>query len=259
MKKIAKNRKIVFILDELDRCRPDYSLKVLENVKHIFNIDEVKFVFSVNESILKRSIAHVYDISDCQEYLDKFFEQKVTLPRGAGIETFETEKLDNRGYSWLVSELRKKEKAIAPKTNFILTSIVNPSYSGLKGVDVVVMKEVLNNNERTIRDAEKIMRYVDYVYKYFGNPSYLQSKLFLISILYTIWHQDEAYNLLVNGMGHSRVDLIARKVFQSVSGRSQTKYLISSLESSCKGEIENDRISDCFIKCLRVVAGLNNN
>lgn len=259
LKKISENRKIIFVLDELDRCRPDYALKVLENVKHVFNVDGVKFLFSVNESMLKRSIAHVYGISDCQEYLDKFFEQKVTLPRGSGCKTLETEKLDNRGYSWLVSELCKKEKIIDQKTNYILTGKANTSFSDRKGVEIIVMREVLNSNERTIRDAEKIMRYVDYIYKHCDKPSYFQSKIFLTAILYTIWHQDEAYNLLVNGMGHSRVDLIARKVFPSTYARSQTKYLISSLESSCHGEIENDRTSDCFINCLRVVAGLNNN
>ena len=34
-----KNKKLVLIVDELDRCRPDYAMKVLEIIKHFFDID----------------------------------------------------------------------------------------------------------------------------------------------------------------------------------------------------------------------------
>ena len=41
------NRLVVFI-DELDRCRPDYAVNLLERIKHYFSNENVTYVFSVN-------------------------------------------------------------------------------------------------------------------------------------------------------------------------------------------------------------------
>ena len=40
-------RLIVFV-DELDRCKPSYAVKLLEKIKHYFLDEEITFVFSVN-------------------------------------------------------------------------------------------------------------------------------------------------------------------------------------------------------------------
>lgn len=41
-------KKLVIIIDELDRCRPDYALSMLEVMKHFFAVDGVHFVLGVN-------------------------------------------------------------------------------------------------------------------------------------------------------------------------------------------------------------------
>ncbi|MDX7526737.1 P-loop NTPase fold protein, partial [Enterobacter hormaechei] len=38
------NNKTLFIIDELDRARPDFSLNLLELIKHIFNVDGFYFL-----------------------------------------------------------------------------------------------------------------------------------------------------------------------------------------------------------------------
>ena len=35
---------LVFVVDELDRCRPDYALEVIEVIKHLFSVPRVHFV-----------------------------------------------------------------------------------------------------------------------------------------------------------------------------------------------------------------------
>ena len=42
---------IIIIIDELDRCRPDYALKVLEQIKHLFSVPEVCFVLGIRVSL----------------------------------------------------------------------------------------------------------------------------------------------------------------------------------------------------------------
>ena len=49
------NRLIIFI-DELDRCKPSYAVKLLERIKHYFNNDRITFVFSINSLELQHTI-----------------------------------------------------------------------------------------------------------------------------------------------------------------------------------------------------------
>ncbi|WP_197022662.1 P-loop NTPase fold protein [Comamonas aquatica] len=72
----------VFIfIDELDRCRPDYAVRLLEVVKHIFNSKGICFVSSVNLSQLNESIKTIYGGNfDADRYLDRFFNHRLKLP-----------------------------------------------------------------------------------------------------------------------------------------------------------------------------------
>ena len=53
------NRLIVFI-DELDRCKPSYSVQLLERIKHYLSDGRITFVFSVNLSELQHTIRRYY-------------------------------------------------------------------------------------------------------------------------------------------------------------------------------------------------------
>lgn len=74
------NRLIIFI-DELDRCKPSYAVKLLERIKHYFNHDSITFVFSVNINELQHAIKKHYgnEFDGCK-YLDRFFDLRVALP-----------------------------------------------------------------------------------------------------------------------------------------------------------------------------------
>lgn len=41
---LAKDSPIVIFIDELDRCRPDFAVQMLEVIKHTFDVENVKFV-----------------------------------------------------------------------------------------------------------------------------------------------------------------------------------------------------------------------
>ncbi|MBJ3783539.1 KAP family P-loop NTPase fold protein [Devosia sediminis] len=64
---------LVFIIDELDRCRPIFALSVLERIKHFMSVPNVHFVLGVHMGQLEASVRAVYgsDI-DAQAYLQKF-------------------------------------------------------------------------------------------------------------------------------------------------------------------------------------------
>ena len=80
LRRTTEHKKLIIIMDELDRCKPTYSIEVFEIVKHIFDIESVKFVYTANVDALKKSILNVYGNIDADQYLQKFADVFVTLP-----------------------------------------------------------------------------------------------------------------------------------------------------------------------------------
>ncbi|ORJ60301.1 KAP family NTPase [Geothermobacter hydrogeniphilus] len=77
---LAKDAPIVLFIDELDRCRPDFAVNMLENIKHVFDVDGVQFVLITNFDQLRSSINHCYGNGlDAQRYLDKFVQFSLSL------------------------------------------------------------------------------------------------------------------------------------------------------------------------------------
>lgn len=77
-----KKTQIVIFVDELDRCRPTYAVDLLERIKHLFNIDNVIFVISLDKQQLHTSLGAVYGQGiKSDEYLRRFIDLEYTLPR----------------------------------------------------------------------------------------------------------------------------------------------------------------------------------
>ena len=75
----SNDQPLVFIIDELDRCRPTYAIELLERVKHIFNIPNMVFVFGMNRDDLCASIKSVYGEINADVYLRRFFDAEFQL------------------------------------------------------------------------------------------------------------------------------------------------------------------------------------
>ena len=73
-------RPLVFIIDELDRCRPTFAIELLERVKHIFDVPNLIFVFGVNRVEICKSLQSVYGEIDADLYLRRFFDIEFSLP-----------------------------------------------------------------------------------------------------------------------------------------------------------------------------------
>ena len=73
------NHPLIFIIDELDRCRPTFAIELLERVKHIFDIPNMVFVFGINRDELCKSLESIYGEIDTTVYLRRFFDMEFTL------------------------------------------------------------------------------------------------------------------------------------------------------------------------------------
>lgn len=73
--------RLVIFIDELDRCKPDYALSIMERIKHFFDDERITFVFAVNLSQLQHTVKSYYGSAfDATRYLDKFFDIQMGLP-----------------------------------------------------------------------------------------------------------------------------------------------------------------------------------
>ena len=68
-----EKEKLVFFIDELDRCRPDFAMKVLEQFHHFDETEDIVFVYSVDKEQLKGMVNHYYGLN----YNSSIFFQKV--------------------------------------------------------------------------------------------------------------------------------------------------------------------------------------
>ena len=75
------NRPLMIFIDELDRCRPSYAVELLEVAKHLFSVNHIIFVLSLNRFELSQAVRGVYGPGfDAEGYLCRFFDVDVHLP-----------------------------------------------------------------------------------------------------------------------------------------------------------------------------------
>ena len=85
-------KRIVIIIDELDRCTPGYAIKTLEAIHHVFDSDGITFVLGLHRQQLMKSINAIYGQGfDAEGYLDRFID--LTIPLSASRDDFIKAKL----------------------------------------------------------------------------------------------------------------------------------------------------------------------
>ncbi|AGI73756.1 hypothetical protein OA238_c38090 [Octadecabacter arcticus 238] len=87
--KLDSIRMPVFVLiDELDRCRPSYAVELLEEVKHLFNVENMVFILATDTEQLAHAVSGVYGSSfDGRRYLSRFIDRTYRF-READIGSF---------------------------------------------------------------------------------------------------------------------------------------------------------------------------
>ena len=137
----SDNLPFIVIIDELDRCRPDFALETLERIKHIFHIKNVKFVLVYNEEVLKGMIKTKYGIEvDTEKYLHKFVQGTYVLDNTKRLKPWYMKETDNKIAPFLSDDIFYFLKnysfsilAIKEKNNFTLRDM-EQLFSSLKQV-----------------------------------------------------------------------------------------------------------------------------
>ncbi len=71
----------IVLVDELDRCRPDYAISYLETIKHVFDIPGLIFVLAVDYDHLANSARALFGPKlKFEEYYRKFVQRVIDMP-----------------------------------------------------------------------------------------------------------------------------------------------------------------------------------
>ena len=82
IKEYSPDKPLIFFVDELDRCRPDYAVETLEKINHLFSIEGIIFVLAIDKEQLCHSVKGFYGSEgiNAEEYLRRFIDLEYTLP-----------------------------------------------------------------------------------------------------------------------------------------------------------------------------------
>lgn len=73
---------IVIVIDELDRCRPTYAVRLLEEIKHLFDVPGLVFILGLHGEQLGQSVSGAYGAGfDGRGYLRRFIDREYRLAR----------------------------------------------------------------------------------------------------------------------------------------------------------------------------------
>ncbi|MPM60396.1 hypothetical protein SDC9_107247 [bioreactor metagenome] len=71
---------IIIFVDELDRCRPDFAIRLLERIKHLFSVKNIIFILGIDKQALSNSVKVVYgESTQVNGYLAKFIDMEYKL------------------------------------------------------------------------------------------------------------------------------------------------------------------------------------
>lgn len=126
--------RMLIIIDELDRCNPQFAVRLLERIKHYFNNDKITFVFAVNIAELQNTIRQFYGSNfDGARYLDRFFDFRVSLPQLNDLAVRELLSFNNRGWVYehsLHLVMKKYQMQLREISRFLdITRKLAPQYT----------------------------------------------------------------------------------------------------------------------------------
>ncbi|RXQ95590.1 hypothetical protein EO244_06920 [Ancylomarina salipaludis] len=175
------NLPVIFIIDELDRCRPNYAVEVLEQIKHLFSVPGIIFVLSIDKVQLGHAVRGVYgsDNINADEYLRRFIDIEYAIPEPS------TKLFCKHLYDYF-------------KFSDFISSDERIKYSELKGDSnkLIEFSTALFNYERLpLRLQEKIFAHARLALRSFYSNDYLIPSLFIFLIYLKISHQSVYDNI----------------------------------------------------------------
>ncbi len=198
----SQGKPLIFIIDELDRCRPDYAVSILEQVKHFFSVPNIIFVLSIDKTQLGNAVRGVYGSEqiDAEEYLRRFIDIEYTIPEP-----------DSNIFSKYLYTYFDFDDFFANKNrqNY-------PELKHDKGDFQTISNLLLVNTQLSLRQQEKIMSHSRLVLRTFAENFYVIPSvyLFLIFIKITnskLYNDIKSKQITINELQHEYLKIVQHK------------------------------------------------
>ena len=115
MCQLSEDQTILFIVDELDRCLPQYAIQVLERLHHVFDgIPNVQVVMSIDKAQLSHTVKQIFgEETDVNQYLAKFIKFEINLNTG-NINT-----LFDKKFAYYLNGFECKENSVCNESDIM--------------------------------------------------------------------------------------------------------------------------------------------
>jgi hypothetical protein len=179
---LSNEKPVVFIIDELDRCRPNYAVEVLEQIKHLFSVEGIVFVLAIDKEQLGHAVRGVYgsDKIDADEYLRRFIDLEYSIPE-PNIKEYTNYLFNYFGFDEFYNDQRNRSSSFSSeKTSFL-----------------VVFSTLFSINAPSLRIVEKMFSHIRLVLKSFAENQYSFPELITL-LLYIKTFEFEFYKGILN-------------------------------------------------------------
>lgn len=194
---ILNGKRMILIIDELDRCNPDFACKLLETIKHFYNLKNITIIIAANNKELIEIIKKHFGTNfDAYSYLNKFYDfvmnidnsrsQKYCqdfLDLGNSYLPHDVSRVMIKKYNMTFRECNRYrllydsvKEAIEKKynygsyltneENYVLNEIITPI------ILIMKVKDIDNYNKILIENYEPLKEALSYVQQEFKNIGY---------------------------------------------------------------------------------------
>lgn len=171
--RIAGNKQFILFIDELDRCRPDFALHLLEITKHVFDTPHLKIIFILNKTQFIEAIKIRYSNNEdiARKYLEKFFKFQIKIP----------EFVRNNVTNTSIFASSKYFEILLSQTGVINNELFAGKNQAHTQSIVRLWDSLIEHHKISLRDVEKLIRYLQmYLTFYPVQPGvYLGTKLII--------------------------------------------------------------------------------
>lgn len=190
--KISSEKTIVIIIDELDRCLPEYQIKVLERLHHVFNdMDNVIIITVFDKALIKNTITSIFGSNiSVERYLDKFISFSLNIDIGE----YQPSIIDDNPDLFNDSKFSEKD-------NTFINNLIKKSNANIRTIERLFSNLKLINSVLNVDFSHK-----NYV-------SILEFEIVIILLRLTIKELKNTDNLLIA----NESDIIKRAVNTSFS------------------------------------------
>ncbi|WP_432340254.1 KAP family P-loop NTPase fold protein [Yersinia enterocolitica] len=250
LKEISDKNPIVIFIDELDRCKPSFAISILENIKHVFDVDNVHFILVTNTQQLQASINHIYGQSvDARRYLDKFIKFSFALSDQYKVDSHTRIYISSKHWEYTTQNSVTLSKLRPEFTDFALELIEYRSLS-LREVETFIRYIELYQtlSDTPINNNESLG---SFIYKIIGIFFYCFNKEIVLNITRNKINTDAVVSVLsINGIIYDKenhippsgLDLACYAILKE-SDFSTTKFAKPTAEQK---ENWNYLLDNCF-------------